>query len=194
MTTKNFLGGQGGRFSILLFSLLGRAAFAFYLAISAFLLLRRKKLEEGRQRRSLLVFGLLYVFGFGVACASAEIQASLPAGGQAIALFFYFSLNLPPILFLRSYLEKFKPRPETLPSISESNLSAFFSRTELSKREQEIVRLILLGKSNEEIARELYISIHTVKNHTYNIYQKVGIKNRLRLARLVQEHCRERED
>ncbi len=194
VTTKNFLGGQGGRFSVFLFSLLSRTAFVFYLTAAGFLWPKTRKFQDRRLKKSLRVLSLLYVIGFCLALISAEIQVSLPSAGQAIAIFFYFSLNLPPILFLRSHLGRFKPKPETLPFISGSNLAAFFAQTELSKREQEIVRLILEGKSNEEIARELFISIHTVKNHAYNIYQKLGVKNRLRLSRLVQEHAREAEN
>ena len=51
-----------------------------------------------------------------------------------------------------------------------------------TKREQEIINLLLEGKSNKEIAKELYISFHTVKTTLENIYLKTGIHNRLLLA------------
>lgn len=53
----------------------------------------------------------------------------------------------------------------------------------LSKREQEIVRLIILGYTNQEIANQLYISVKTVENHKSNIMQKLELKSK---ADLVQ--------
>jgi DNA-binding NarL/FixJ family response regulator len=48
----------------------------------------------------------------------------------------------------------------------------------LTKRETEILNLIGLGKSNLEIAEELFISYKTVKNHVYNMFTKLGIHTR----------------
>lgn len=53
----------------------------------------------------------------------------------------------------------------------------------LSTREQEILRLIILGYSNIEIANQLFISTKTVENHKSNIMQKLNIKSR---AELIQ--------
>ena len=48
----------------------------------------------------------------------------------------------------------------------------------LSKREIELLRLIAAGNSNKEIARDLVISLGTVKRHTVNIFTKLDVKNR----------------
>jgi len=48
----------------------------------------------------------------------------------------------------------------------------------LSERELEVLRLIAEGLSNQEVAQRLYISLRTVKWHTSNIYNKLGVKNR----------------
>ena len=55
-------------------------------------------------------------------------------------------------------------------------------RTLLSDREVEVLRLIANGKDNAEIARELYISPKTVKNHISNILMKLQIENRIQAA------------
>lgn len=48
----------------------------------------------------------------------------------------------------------------------------------LTTREHEILSLVAKGLSNRDIARKLYISLGTVKTHTHNIYQKLGVSNR----------------
>ena len=49
---------------------------------------------------------------------------------------------------------------------------------ELSKREQEVFRLLLQGKSNKEIASSLEISPKTVEEHLTSIYVKIRVKSR----------------
>jgi ATP/maltotriose-dependent transcriptional regulator MalT len=48
----------------------------------------------------------------------------------------------------------------------------------LSERELEVLSLLASGKTNSEIARDLFVSVGTVKSHTGNIYRKLGAKNR----------------
>jgi len=69
----------------------------------------------------------------------------------------------------------------------EERLRKFFEKYGITSREEEILRLILKGMSNREIEKKLFISENTVRNHVYNIYQKLGVKNRLELINLVRE-------
>lgn len=48
----------------------------------------------------------------------------------------------------------------------------------LSERELEVLQLIAQGLTNREVAERLYISLHTVKTHARNIYEKLGVGNR----------------
>ena len=50
---------------------------------------------------------------------------------------------------------------------------------DLTPRELEILQLILAGKSNKEIAQEVFISKKTVEFHLDNIYSKIGTRSRL---------------
>lgn len=51
----------------------------------------------------------------------------------------------------------------------------------LSNREQEIVRLTILGFTNKQIAEKLFISVKTVENHKTNIMQKLDLKDKSEL-------------
>jgi LuxR family maltose regulon positive regulatory protein len=57
----------------------------------------------------------------------------------------------------------------------------------LSRREQEVLRLIAAGLSNPEIAGTLTISVTTVKKHVTNIYGKLGVTNRVEAVTTAQE-------
>ena len=52
----------------------------------------------------------------------------------------------------------------------------------LTCREGQIVKLLLEGLTNKEIADKLFISVHTVKANLENIYEKFDIHNRVQLA------------
>jgi DNA-binding NarL/FixJ family response regulator len=52
----------------------------------------------------------------------------------------------------------------------------------LSERELEVVRIIATGRTNQEIAAELFISLSTVKTHLAAIQQKLGVRNRVQIA------------
>lgn len=56
---------------------------------------------------------------------------------------------------------------------------------DLTKREQEVLALVASGKSNNEIADELFISIKTVDTHKSHILDKLGLKNTAELVRFA---------
>jgi len=55
-------------------------------------------------------------------------------------------------------------------------------RAPLSTREREIVALVAQGYKNKEMAEKMFISEQTVKNHLHNIFDKLGVSDRLELA------------
>jgi DNA-binding NarL/FixJ family response regulator len=57
----------------------------------------------------------------------------------------------------------------------------------LTAREIEIIKQLALGLRNMEIGKKLFISEGTVKIHLHNIYQKLGVDSRTKLARYAQE-------
>jgi DNA-binding CsgD family transcriptional regulator len=89
-------------------------------------------------------------------------------------------------------LRRLRRLPGPLEVRNEASLEDACVQHGISKREQEIIRLVLQGKSNAEIEKELFISVHTVKNHIYNIYQKLHVKNRFQLIRLFRDYDEKR--
>ncbi|MBN2571599.1 MAG: response regulator transcription factor [Ignavibacteriales bacterium] len=55
----------------------------------------------------------------------------------------------------------------------------------ITQREQEVLHLLVTGKTYKEIATELFISLPTVKTHVSNIYSKAKVRNRLELSNLI---------
>lgn len=56
------------------------------------------------------------------------------------------------------------------------------SSSPLSAREEEVVRLVALGLRNAEVAKRLFISEQTVKSHLNNVFQKLGVQDRVELT------------
>jgi two-component system response regulator NreC len=58
----------------------------------------------------------------------------------------------------------------------------------LSEREREVLRLLALGHTNQEIAKQLYISVRTAETHRAHIMQKLQLSTRAELVRYAIEH------
>ena len=71
------------------------------------------------------------------------------------------------------------PAPATEPMLSGP---AQMPSLPLSEREYQVLRHIAAGDSNKEIARALSLSLHTVKRHVANIFNKLGVESRVQAA------------
>jgi DNA-binding CsgD family transcriptional regulator len=58
----------------------------------------------------------------------------------------------------------------------------------LSVREEEIVRFVAAGRTNKEVAAQLYLSTRTVETHVHNVLGKLGLANRTQLASWARDH------
>lgn len=73
-----------------------------------------------------------------------------------------------------------KTRGETRP--------ASLGAVQLTRKETETLELLVGGHSNSIIARRLGVSPHTVKTHLYNVFRKIGVKNRVQAVKWGMDH------
>ncbi len=95
-------------------------------------------------------------------------------------LLFYFCSDLALIILLKSYLKR---NANEFIDLTDS-LEDLYQQYGISNREKQIITEICRGKTNQEIADELFISLQTVKDHTYNIFRKVNVRNRVQLTQV----------
>jgi DNA-binding CsgD family transcriptional regulator len=98
-------------------------------------------------------------------------------------------VHLIPLIWIRYFVDRFEKASRLNMELG-SKLEKLLSAYHISPRETDILKLMLQGKNNKEIQEELFISYHTVKNHVYNIFQKLGISNRYQLLTLVNEQLK----
>ncbi len=103
---------------------------------------------------------------------------------------FFFYMNLLPFLWVKYFFIPFaESRIENFSN--EDSLDKIFEQHHISNREREIVHYILKGLTNREIGNSLFIAVPTVKNHIYNIYQKLGIKTRYQMMHFIKNYPQE---
>jgi DNA-binding CsgD family transcriptional regulator len=102
----------------------------------------------------------------------------------AVVILVYFGSNFIPLFYLRVYSDKIF-KPVMAENASEDVMKFIFKKYKITKREREIVIQICHGKTNQQIADELFISLQTVKDHTHRIYSKIGINSRMQLVQKV---------
>jgi two-component system, NarL family, response regulator NreC len=71
---------------------------------------------------------------------------------------------------------------------AEAQARAAAAADPLSEREREVLRLLALGHTNQEIAKQLYISVRTAETHRAHIMQKLGLSTRAELVRHAIAH------
>jgi len=77
-------------------------------------------------------------------------------------------------------------RPTAIPQPKVNNLQSIIIEP-LSERELEVLRLLGTELSGPEIARELIVSLNTLRTHTKNIFNKLGVNNRRAAVRRAEE-------
>jgi DNA-binding CsgD family transcriptional regulator len=133
--------------------------------------------------RVIRLFAIILIGGWVVRAATLPFLTQTTWYAPLLLLFFFLSNGFP-VLFMHHHGDTlFTPDLKGFPD--ERRKMLLFEKYEITPREREIVQKICEGKTNQQIADELFISLQTVKDHTHRIYSKIGIHSRLKLARLV---------
>jgi DNA-binding CsgD family transcriptional regulator len=158
-------------------------AVALILALSQ-LFLQAKEVKDGKKQKATLTFAYL---NLAVFCLSFLLFLLTKENSElaAIYLLVFFSRNIPPLLYWRAYLKRHFIAP-VLQKTGPLTMKHFFDEFKISRREEEVIQLLSEGKSNKEISEALFVSLQTVKDHIYRIYQKTDVKNRVQLINLIQ--------
>ncbi len=77
--------------------------------------------------------------------------------------------------------------PEAAQELAKSATQTHMPGNELTERERDVLRCMVAGMNNNEIAQELVVSLGTVKFHISNIYQKLGVNSRIEAVKLAIE-------
>ncbi len=89
--------------------------------------------------------------------------------------------------FIHAYFKAIKGECHYCSSIYSKNKLVGIKIDELTDREQEVVNLIIDGKTTAEISEQLERSVHTINSHRKNILKKLNIKTPLELLKLSSE-------
>lgn len=93
--------------------------------------------------------------------------------------FWYKDVSEEPIIsFMEKTMEGECVYPDTTPTVVFGNIDS----SKLTDREQDVLRQMVVGATNQEIADKLFISVPAVKKHIQNMLDKTGFKNRTELA------------
>jgi DNA-binding CsgD family transcriptional regulator len=130
---------------------------------------------------AVLLFAIILNIGYFVKEISSDtyllLIALLMLGGNIIPIYYYR-------WFLVRYFEDHGTiSPESDLKI---DIEKLYQEYNVTNREREIISLICDGKTNQEVADILFISLQTVKDHIYRIYKKLGVKNRVQLTNLFK--------
>ena len=121
-----------------------------------------------------------------------EVLASMGSGAHAYCLKDIEPINLVNVLTsvgggaawfdpaISRYALNLFPRPESKKVLNSSDVHD--ARAQLTERELEVLRLLVKGKSNTEIAKDLIVSVHTAKAHVCSILQKLCVDDRVQAA------------
>lgn len=138
-----------------------------------------RRIPRGSRRRATAVFAVFH-FVLLLLVSAALLLSALRPGPQENGLVlvngaFLLLFNLFPPLWIRHY----RPAPA-------ETASDRFETYGVTPREQQVILLIQAGKTNQEIADELFISVATVKDHNNNLFRKCSVRNRVELANLFR--------
>jgi len=163
--------------------------FATVIAAAVFLRYRATFLPAKEYRMAIIMLSAIIIFPMAIGIIKLVIGSSLSRITFALERSMIY---LPLVLFNISsawWGAKYASILSRYDSISLSSKSldidGLAEKYKITKRETEVIELICRGHTNKEIADLLFISVETVKDHNYKIFQKTGVKNRTQLVNFI---------
>lgn len=168
------------------------AVFPTALVASVWFLIGARRLEDAQWRTRLSKLAVAYVALFSCLFALwigwtwvAALSSGLAIALDVVLELLYNVIAIVWVLGLHSWRVQI-PAIQTSPLVAPgADRARLLTDSGVTRREAEIVDLICLGRTNQEIADQLFIALTTVKDHNYVIFQKLGVRNRTELARLI---------
>lgn len=154
------------------------ALFVIYCGTFLYTLQQASRAQESWRRRLIRALFIYYSAVILMIFLSRTVLSVMSVDALLIRLYALL-YNIPPVLYI-SHVLRTSSAP-TAEAGRQNEFNSICTRHGITRREREIIRGILEGKSNKEIVDELIISERTVETHVYNIYRKLGVKNRIQL-------------
>jgi len=157
-------------------------------AVLLYMIWRSRHIGDKHRAQGIRTFALIYFSEFLILdiITSKHLAAWIGYPRSFFINMLNFLIHIPPLFYLIHFAKSYFQEPHHL-SADSPVLLDFFLEYSITKREQEIIKLLMTGKSNREIEEKLFISLGTVKNHLYSIYQKAGVQNRFQLTSLISK-------
>lgn len=169
--------------------------FATVIAAAVFLRYRTAFLPSKEYRRAIVILSAIIIFPMAIGIIKLVIGSSL---SQITFVLERSMIYLPLVLFnilsawwAVRYASIFSKYDSVSLSVKSLDSDYLTKKYKITKRETEVIELICQGKTNKEIADQLFISVETVKDHNYKIFQKAGVKNRTQLVNLINNFKKE---
>lgn len=192
--------------TFILFAIMGQTAFSFMIICSFMLFacgifdlfwwsIMVNNFNNVKNPASLFGIGLsINVLGVWVGGIIGNYLISIGADKQGLSYFglIVVMISMLIILPLNSRLVDLIENNEFLVKIQyveKRKIKSLLEEAEtiLSKRELEVFNLLILGKTNTQMSKELYLSPHTIKTHNRNIYKKLNVSNKIELIEKISE-------
>jgi len=157
-----------------------------YMSLFASVVLKYAKKQSSPNTKIMTRFTMLMLLGLILRLAVLPFYFSSP-WILALLILIYFLSNSIPLFYLKLNSD-FVFRPVYAENPIAKKKALIYEKYQITKREREIVEQICQGKTNQQIADELFISLQTVKDHTHRIYTKIGINGRMKLVQLVNAY------
>jgi len=149
-----------------------------------FLLAQARNLPDRGQKTLARTLAIAYLAAFLIPLSGRTFASSLFRQWMIIEYAFLLVFNAGIAAYIGFHLRRHAQPAEV--GSGDQGPEKIFARFRITRREQDVVRGILEGRSNAEIAAAFFISEKTVETHVYNVYQKTGVKSRVQLLNLFR--------